>query len=83
MRRTCAVLHHSASREQHFFAPGSKSNGASFAGGAQLGYNLQFDPSFVMGGVVDFIGAQSLGQHDIHVIAGGAGRTEHNRDENV
>jgi outer membrane immunogenic protein len=45
----------SATSEQYFFAPTSSSDdGASFAGGAQVGYNYQFDPRFVVGGVVDF-----------------------------
>jgi outer membrane immunogenic protein len=47
--------------EQNFFAPGDKSDGASFAGGAQFGYNLQFDPSFVVGGVVDFLALNRSG----------------------
>jgi outer membrane immunogenic protein len=32
----------------------SSSNSSSFAFGAQLGYNLQVSPSFLIGGVVDF-----------------------------
>jgi outer membrane immunogenic protein len=34
--------------------PGSQPSGLSFAGGAQLGYNFQFNPGFVGGGGVDF-----------------------------
>lgn len=42
------------SEQQVTFEPGSQSNGTSVAGGAQLGYNFQFDPHFVLGNVVDF-----------------------------
>ena len=43
-----------SSSQQNFFSPTTSSdNGASFAGGGQLGYNYQFNPSFVLGGVAD------------------------------
>jgi outer membrane immunogenic protein len=41
--------------QQNFSASGGNSgSNTSFAGGVQLGYNYQFNPSFVVGGVVDF-----------------------------
>lgn len=41
--------------QQYFFAPTNNSNNkGSFAGGLQFGYNYEFDPRFVLGGVVDF-----------------------------
>jgi outer membrane immunogenic protein len=44
----------SSSSQQNLFSPTTSSdNGASFAGGGQLGYNYQFNPSFVVGGVAD------------------------------
>lgn len=36
------------------YVSGGKSSDGSFAGGAQIGYNVQLNPSFLIGGVVDF-----------------------------
>ena len=47
--------------EQDFIVPGGSSNGASIAGGAQLGYNWQFNPYFVLGCVIDVTGFDRSG----------------------
>ena len=40
---------------QDFIVPGATSNGASIGGGAQVGYNWQFNEHFVFGGVADIM----------------------------